>query len=127
MNPIGVGIDLVFVPRLTEIYQRYGERFLKRVFTEEEIKYAFKKRNPFYSLASAMAAKEAYYKAVGGYFPFKFKEISLMRDKERGFPRLDLSGKALEIFKKLHGEKILLSISHDFNYTIAIVHIFGRK
>lgn len=127
MNPVGVGIDLVYVPRLKRIYLEYKDKFLSKVFTEEEIAYAHSKKEPFYSLASAFAAKEAFYKAVGGYSPFRLKEISLHRYRNQKHPELKLSGKALEVFKNLGGKKIYLSLSHDHNYAIAIVYLWGEK
>lgn len=126
MNPLGVGIDLVYVPRIKNFLERYGERFLKKVFTEEEISYALKKREPSFHLASSFAVKEAFYKALGGYPGFRFKELSLVRT-EKGSPQLKLSGKAKEVFYKKGGEKITLSISHDFYYTIAIVILWGKE
>jgi len=125
MNPLGIGIDLLYVPRIKSFLERYGERFLKRVFTEEEINYALKKREPSYALASSFAVKEAFYKALGGYPGFRFRELSLVRT-EKGSPQLKLSGKAKEIFYERGGEKITLSISHDFHYTIAIVMLWGK-
>lgn len=126
MLPLGVGIDLVYVPRIKNLLKRYQIRFLKKIFTEEEIIYAFQKKDPVFPLASAFAVKEAFYKALGGYTPFRFKEISLIRDKSSGKPYIRLSGLAEDIFKKRGGKKIDLSLSHEFNYTIAIVHLWGE-
>lgn len=127
MKPLGVGIDLVYVPRIKNLIDRYQIRFLKRVFTEEEIAYALRKKDPALAFSSAFAVKEAFYKALGGFSPFRFKEISLLRDSATGKPYLKLSGFAKEIFKKRGGKKIDLSLSHDFNYTIAIVQLWGEK
>ncbi|MGC8872189.1 MAG: holo-ACP synthase [Caldimicrobium sp.] len=126
MTFLGVGIDLVYIPRIKNLINRYQIRFLTRLFTEEELDYAFKKRNPSQALASAFAVKEAFYKALGGYSPFRFKEISLARCPSTGKPFVRLSGRAEEIFKERKGQKIDLSLSHDFNYTIAIVQIWGE-
>ena len=127
MHPLGVGIDIVYVPRIKNLLERYKTRFLKKIFTEEEIAYAFRKKDPTLPLSSAFAVKEAFYKALGGYRPFCFKEISLLRDKTSGRPCIVLSGLAEELFKKRGGKKIDLSISHDFNYTIAIVQLWGEE
>jgi holo-[acyl-carrier protein] synthase len=125
MNPLGVGIDLVYVPRIRRLVDTYEERFLKRVFTFEEIQYARIKKNPYQALAGAFAVKEAFYKALGGYSGFHFQEVTLVREKPSGKPFLKLSGRAEEIFHKKGGQKIDLSLSHDFDYTIAIVQIWG--
>jgi len=125
MQPLGVGLDLVYVPRLKNLIERFQTRFLTRLFTEEEIAYALKKRDPTYALASAFAVKEAFYKALGGYPSFRFKEISLHRTPE-GRPWVKLTGEAKKVFKERGGEKIHLSLSHDGDYTIAIVELWGR-
>lgn len=125
MNPLGVGIDLVYIPRVKKIVETYGERFLSKVFTPEEIQYAQNKKNSYQALASAFAVKEAFYKAIGGYPGFRFQEISLLREETKRKPSLKLLGRAKEIFQKRGGQKIDLSISHDFDYTIAIVQIWG--
>lgn len=126
MKPLGLGIDLVNTSRIKKLCELYGERFLKKLYTHEELSYAFSKRNPYPSLAGSFAVKEAFYKAIGGYSPFRFREISLIRDPLTGRPLLRLSGKAKEVFHDRGGQEVLLSISHESDYTIAIVHLFGE-
>ncbi len=124
MKPLGIGLDLVYLPRFKRLYELYNQRFLQKLFTEEEIEYALKKKNFLPSLASAFAVKEAFYKALGGYEGFSFKEISLLRDPLTKAPSLKLSGKAQEIFIQKGGFKIDLSLSHNFEYVIAIVQVW---
>ncbi|OPY72494.1 MAG: Holo-(acyl-carrier-protein) synthase [Syntrophorhabdus sp. PtaU1.Bin058] len=71
-----VGIDIVEISRITDILERYGERFLNRVFTEEEIRYAQRKKRVQESLAGRFAAKEAFMKAMGKRLSWKEIEIS---------------------------------------------------
>lgn len=127
MKPLGIGIDLVYIPRIKSLIDRYQIRFLNKIFTEEEIAYALKKKDPSQALAGAFAVKEAFYKALGGYSPFRFREISLLRCESTGKPYIRLSGSAEEAFKKKGGKKIDLSLSHDFNYTIAIIQLWGSE
>ncbi|HDD35828.1 MAG TPA: holo-[acyl-carrier-protein] synthase [Candidatus Desulfofervidus auxilii] len=126
MNIIGIGIDLLYVPRIKRLYECYKERFLNKVFAKEEIKYALKRKNFILHLASSFSVKEAFFKATGGYSPFSFKEVILKRE-DNGKPYLELKGKAFEIFKKLNGNKILVSISHERDYAISIVFITGKS
>jgi holo-[acyl-carrier protein] synthase len=126
MDLIGIGIDLVYIPKIQRLLNQYGERFQKKVFSEEEIEYSLKRKNTAFHLASSFASKEAFFKAVGGYSPFTFKEIILKRDFEKGTPFLELKGKAKEIFKKRGGKKILLALSHENEYTISVVVILGK-
>lgn len=126
MGFIGIGVDLVYIPRIQRLFDQYGSRFLKKVFSEEEIEYAFKRKNVSFHLASAFASKEAFFKALGGYSPFSFKEVILKRDPQKKAPFLELAGKAREIFQKRGGEKICLALSHENEYTISIVVILGN-
>ncbi len=120
---LGIGTDIVQISRIKKLNELYGLRFLQRVFTQAEIEFAFQRANPYPHLASAFATKEAFYKSLGGYSPFKFTEISLERTS-RG-PRIHLTGYAEEIFRKRGGKKIHLSISHNGDYTISIILLEG--
>jgi len=126
MDIIGIGVDLVHIPRIEKLLHQYREKFLKKIFSEEEIEYSLKRKNVSFHLASSFASKEAFFKAVGGYSSFSFKEIILKRDSKTGKPFLELKGKAKEIFKKRGGKKILLALSHENEYTISVVVILGK-
>jgi holo-[acyl-carrier protein] synthase len=65
MNVLGIGIDATDIPRVAEMFARYGDRFLQRVFTDREIAYCTRHRNPAPHLAGRFAAKEAAMKARG--------------------------------------------------------------
>jgi holo-[acyl-carrier protein] synthase len=71
-----VGIDIVEISRITGMLERYGERFLNKVFTEEEIRYAQRKKRIQESLAGRFAAKEAFMKAVEKRLSWKAIEVS---------------------------------------------------
>ena len=78
IEPMEIGIDAVDVGRLKRVYERYGERFLSRVFTPAEIEYAFNARGDrrFERLAGRFALKEALIKAWGRGIPFSAIEVS---------------------------------------------------
>jgi len=126
MHIIGIGVDLVYIPRIQSLFQKYGDRFLNKLFTKEEITYALQRKNTAFHLASAFASKEAFFKALGGYAPFSFKEIGLKRDPLTGAPFLELTGRAREIFYQRGGEKVFLALSHEKDYTISMIVITGR-
>ena len=63
MSILGLGFDATDIPRVREVFARYGERFLHRVFTDGEIAYCTRHRDPVPSLAARFAAKEAAMKA----------------------------------------------------------------
>jgi len=117
INSIKTGIDLIEVERIKRAYEKFGERFLKKVFTDREIEYAFKRRNPFQHLAGRFAAKEAVMKAMGTGFGrgVYFKNIEILRKKGEA-PCIILHGKTKEKFKN---KKFSISITHDGKYAMA--------
>jgi holo-[acyl-carrier protein] synthase len=113
----GLGIDLVEVGRIKKARQRWGERFLHRVFTPEEREYCLKKTHPEQSLAARFAAKEAVLKAIGtghsGGIRWTDVEVS---NNPRGKPEVKLGSR---ITRLIGDKRILLSITHTQNYAIA--------
>jgi holo-[acyl-carrier protein] synthase len=95
MSIIGLGFDATDIPRVREVFERYGERFLHRVFTDAEIAYCTRQRDPVPSLAARFAAKEATMKALGtGHARgVLWRDIEVFR--HGGPPQLRLSGGAL--------------------------------
>ena len=114
-----VGIDLVSIARMEAVLERWGERFLKRVFTGSEIDYCRSKAIPARSLAARFAAKEAFFKAVAarGASGVPLKEIEVVIS-DSGAPALVSHGKAALALGK---RKAALSISHDRDYAVAVV------
>ncbi len=117
INNLKTGIDIVEVERIKKAYEKFGEKFLKKVFTDREIEYAFKRKNPFQHLAGRFAAKEAIMKAMGTGFGkgVYFKNIEIIRNKGEA-PYVILHKKTKEKFKN---KKFSISITHDGKYAIA--------
>ncbi len=118
---VGVGIDIVDVERIASLLERYGDRFLRRVFTESEVDYCRSKRNPSPHLSARFAAKEAASKALGTGFAdgMRFIDIEVSRNHAR--PRILLHNRALALAEKLGVRRMHLSISHDRLYAAATV------
>lgn len=115
---IGIGTDIVHVPRLERSARRFEDRFLKRLFTPAELNYCQSRATPYPSLAARFAAKEAFFKASQlEYLPWLEIEVARQTD---GRPLLHLSGRAREA----HGmHRVHLSLSHDGEYAVAYVII----
>lgn len=113
MAIIGLGIDATDLPRVRAVFARYGERFLRRVFTDVEIAYCTRQRDPVPSLAGRFAAKEATMKALGtGHSRgVLWKDIEVFR--QNGPPQLRLSGGAARRFEALGARRSLLTITHS--------------
>jgi len=119
---VGTGIDLAEVPRIREVIERHGERFLKRIFTEGEIQYCESKANRVERYAARFAAKEAGMKAIGTGWNHgvRWRDIEVAR-KPGGRPTLLLHGKAAEFAAKLGATNIALSLTHTAEQAFAQV------
>lgn len=117
----GVGIDLASVARVKQAIERYGGRFLERVFTPNEVAFCAKLSHPYPSYAARFAAKEAFSKALGTGLRGKisWREVEVC-DNERTRPMLKVSGRAKEI---LGGRRVHLSLTHLDEYAAAVVVI----
>jgi holo-[acyl-carrier protein] synthase len=108
-----LGLDLTPVARVQEILERWGERFLMRVFSPGELNRARRHPRAFAEhVAGRFAAKEAAMKALGtGWRGLTFREIAIRRDP-RGKPRLELHGRALDRARALRVKSAEVSITH---------------
>jgi holo-[acyl-carrier protein] synthase len=119
---VGLGTDLMEIARIERSYQRYGDAFLKRVYTPGEIAYCMAKKNYAESLAARFAAKEAGAKALGTGISrgVSWRELEVKR-KPGQRPELHLSGRAAEVAARLGIKRLSLSLSHSRTDSIAIV------
>src|SRR5215471_18702546 len=125
MDIIGLGFDATDIPRVRELFDRYGDRFLQRVFTEAEVVYCTRQRAPVPSLAGRFAAKEAAMKALGtGHSRgVLWKDIEVVR--HGGPPQLRLTGGALRRFEALSARRSLVTITHAETLAMAQVLLLG--
>jgi len=119
---VGTGIDIVEVPRIAAAIERFGERFLKRVFTTSEIRYCRSKPNARERFAARFAAKEAGFKAIGTGWRHgvTWQDVEVGREPG-GRPTLCYSGRAAEFAAQLGVRRASLSLSHTSEQAIAQV------
>jgi holo-[acyl-carrier protein] synthase len=119
---VGTGIDIAEVPRIRQSIERFGQRFLQRVFTEGEIRYCDSKANRFERYAARFAAKEAAMKALGTGWNHgvRWRDCEVVR-MPGGRPTIAFHGKAGEFAVKLGMRNAALSISHTQEQAIAQV------
>jgi holo-[acyl-carrier protein] synthase len=119
---IGSGIDLIEIGRIQHSMDRYGRRFLDRVFTDAEQDYCLRKRKSAESLAARFAAKEAGAKALGTGISYgvNWLEIEVVREPG-GRPNLEFHGRAAEIAARLGVVHAALSLTHTADYAAASV------
>ncbi len=119
---VGTGIDIAEVPRIAASIERFGRRFLERVFTPEEIRYCESKANKAERYAGRFAAKEAAMKAIGTGWNrgVTWQDVEVKR-VAGGRPTVAFHGKAAEFFRKLGAVRAQLSITHTDQLAMALV------
>lgn len=121
MNIIGTGLDATEILRIDAALRRFGDRFLRHVFTADEIAYCTDRRHPAQHLAARFAAKEAAMKALGtGHGGgVSWRDIEVVR--HHGAPQLEFHGVAARHFDALGARKALLTLTHS--ETLALAHV----
>lgn len=119
---VGTGVDITEVARIRATVERFGNRFLERIFTPAEIKYCMAKPNFAERLAARFAAKEAGMKAIGTGQSrgVTWKSVEVVR-YPGGRPTLRFTGKAAEFAEQLGCKRAHLSLSHTADQAIAHV------
>lgn len=118
---VSVGIDATDIPRVADALRRFGDRFLRRVFTEDEIAYCTRHRDAAPHLAARFAAKEAAMKALGTGVSqgVVWRDIEVLR--RHGPPQLRFHGTAASRFAALGATRALLSLTHAETLALAQV------
>ncbi|HON56303.1 MAG TPA: holo-ACP synthase [bacterium] len=118
----GLGIDIVKIQRLIDGYENFGEKFLNKIFTEQEIEYCNKHINNFEHFAGKFAVKEAFMKAIGSGIRqgVWFKDIEILNSYTQK-PYVNLYNKAKLSFDELQCNNIYISITHTDDIAAAVV------
>ena len=123
---LGIGVDIVEVDRIRRAVERYGDRFVGRVFTGAEAAYCRRCAHPDQRFATRFAAKEAALKALGvGWAQgLRFVDV-VISNNDLGAPSVTFGGRALELARELGVERIHVSLSHHRRFAIAQVILEG--
>src|ERR1043165_8099583 len=126
MSVIAIGVDLVECARIQRSVDRFGDRFLHRVFADGEIEYSMSMKFPARHLAARFAGKEAVAKAFGTGIgkAVGWRDIDI-RKKESGEPYLIFSGRAKEFLAKRGITSALITLSHTEHHAVACVVLEG--
>ena len=125
---IGLGTDIIEVPRIGEMIERHGELFLQRVFTEQEIRYCQQRKAALQHYAGRWAAKEAVMKTLGTGFTkgVGWTDIEVV-SQNSGKPIIVLGGTTAEVAKQQGIDEILITISHCRAYATATAIAVQRQ
>src|SRR6266853_253983 len=124
-NIIGLGIDATDIHRIAGTLAQYGERFMRRIFTDGEVAYCTRRKVPAIHFAGRFAAKEAAMKALGtGHTQgVLWRDVEVVR--RGGPPQLQLHGGAERRFRAMGGRSSMLTITHSDELAIAQVLILS--
>ena len=124
-NIIGLGLDATEIPRIASLIERYGERFVRRLFTDGEVAYCNRRRTPAIHFAGRFAAKEAGMKALGTGHTQEvlWRDIEVVR--RGGPPQLQFHGGAARRFAAMGARSSLLTITHTEALALAQVLLLG--
>src|SRR5213082_3270172 len=122
MSVLGIGVDLVECARIERSIERFGEKFLHRVFTDGEVAYSMSMKFPARHLAARFAGKEAVSKAFGTGIgkAMGWRNIDIQK-KSSGEPFLVFSGPAQELATKRGVASALITLSHTEHHAVACV------
>lgn len=120
---IGIGIDIIEIDRIKDSVEKFGDRFLRKIYTDKELEYCIKKKYKYQHLAARFAAKEAVYKALATSWDTEVSwqhiEIS---NEPNGMPIVTLHGKLKKFLHKGKDLKISMSHSRDYVACMAIIY-----
>ena len=121
---LSLGTDIVDVARIRGAHERHGDRFLSRIFTDEERAYCMQMAHPHKHLAARFAAKEAVSKAfsTGIGAELGWRSVSVYHGP-RMDPRVRLDESGMALLKNLGGTQVLVSLSHTDTAAIAVAAI----
>lgn len=123
---LGLGIDIIEIARIKKSIENFGDKFLNKVFTDEEIKYCSSKFNKYQHYAARFAAKEAVYKALfsGWKKGIGWKDIEIQNDNS-GMPSIKSYGKLKGFLSE--NTELKISISHSDSYVTSVAIIFRNN
>jgi len=119
---VGIGVDLCDTNRVRSLLDRYGDRFVNRVFTERERGYCRNERRRHECLGGRFAAKEAALKAIGTGLSqgIRWRDVELVAS-ERQPPRIEWHRRAAEIAAERGMKTCHVTITHDGGMAVAVV------
>jgi holo-[acyl-carrier protein] synthase len=128
MDILGIGTDIIECPRIGKMIERHGEVFLRKIYTEREIRYCQARKHAIEHFAGRWAAKEAIFKALGTGRSRGVAWTHIeVRNTPEGQPRVMVCGEARELTRERGIGDILVSISHCRTYATAYALAVGRS
>lgn len=123
---LGIGIDIIEIERIKKSVNRFGDRFLKKIYTTIELEYSLKKKNKYQHLAARFAAKEAIYKALSNDTSeaYSWQDVEIYNEVN-GLPKVKFYGNLKDYLN--HGKELKISMSHSENYVTCVAILYSTK
>ncbi len=120
---LGIGVDIIEIDRIKDSVDKFGDKFLNKIYTKSELAYSLSKASKFQHLAARFAAKEAVYKALttGWHEKATWQDIEISNEPN-GMPIVTLKGKLRSFLSNKNSLKISMSHSRDYVACVAIVY-----
>lgn len=120
---LGIGIDIIEIDRVKESIDRFGDHFLNKIYTPNELEYCLSKHNKYQHFAARFAAKEAIYKALSSEWgrEISWQDIDIMNEPN-GLPIVKFSGNLAEFVND--NKAIKISMSHSDNYVACVAIVY---
>ena len=127
IDSISIGVDIVYIGRISKNIDDVNDRFINRVYTKDEINYCKNKKNLSHHFAGRLAGKEAVSKALKMSWEkgVNWKDIEIINE-ENGIPWVVLHGEAKKVANERKIKNIQISISHEKEYAIAFAITIGE-
>jgi holo-[acyl-carrier protein] synthase len=121
---LGIGIDIIEIKRIKKSIDRFGDRFLKKIYTTIELEYCLKKKNKYQHFAARFAAKEAIYKALSNDTNevYSWQDVEIYNEVN-GLPKVKFYGTLKDYLN--HGKELKISMSHSDNYVTCVAILFS--
>jgi len=123
---LGIGIDIIEIERIKKSVDRFGDRFLKKIYTAIELEYSLKKKNKYQHLAARFAAKEAIYKALSSDTTevYSWQDVEIYNEVN-GLPKVKFYGNLKDYLN--HGKELKISMSHSEHYVTCVAILYSAK
>lgn len=123
---LGIGIDIIEIERIKKSVDRFGDRFLKKIYTATELEYSLKKYNKYQHLAARFAAKEAIYKALSSDTNevYSWQDVEIYNEVN-GLPKVKFYGNLKDYLS--NGKELKISMSHSENYVTCVAILYSAK
>ena len=123
---LGIGIDIIEIERIKKSVDRFGDRFLKKIYTAIELEYSLKKKNKYQHLAARFAAKEAIYKALSSDTNevYSWQDVEIYNEVN-GLPKVKFYGNLKDYLS--NGKELKISMSHSEHYVTCVAILYSAK